>query len=175
MKRPPPQFKLQFSPKDILAYAARYAYAYDEKPFAAGQKIVNGDYSRENLTAIFIWKTKGRGFSRIERNSDAEIADILRLAVEAKTERAAVAVLLGLSGVDVPVASAILTAIDQRRYTVIDFRALEALGTDSRNRSVEFYLAYLAACRSLAAEHGVELRVLDRALWQWSKEHGKSG
>jgi hypothetical protein len=70
----------------------------------------------------------------------------------------------------VPVASAILTAIDPERYTVIDFRALEALGNKSNDRTVNFYLAYLDACRQLAQEHQVSLRDLDRALWQWSSE-----
>ena len=69
-----------------------------------------------------------------------------------------------------PVASAILTAIDPERCTVIDFRALEALGKKTNDRSVNFYLSYLDACRTLAEEHQVSLRNLDRALWQWSSE-----
>jgi hypothetical protein len=32
---------------------------------------------------------------------------------------------------------------------------------------------YLAACRRIAAEAGVDLRTLDRALWQYSKENQK--
>jgi hypothetical protein len=122
------------------------------------------------LVTIFKWKTKGRGKTRLRKNSDAEIADALNLASHAETERAAVAVLLGLHGVQVPVASAILTAIDPERYTVIDFRALESLGCDSKDRSVNFYLAYLKTCRHLASKHKVTLRNLDRALWQWSSE-----
>jgi len=76
---------------------------------------------REHLSEIFEWKTKGRGRSRLSRNSDQEIADALSLAVTARTERAAVAVLVGLQGVLVPVASAILTAIDPDRYTASTF------------------------------------------------------
>jgi len=141
----------------------------DEKAFAAGDRIRSGDYERSNIKAIFDWKTGGRGKSRLQRNSDEEIADALRLAVSGKTERAAIAVLLGLQGVLVPVASAILTAIDPIRYTVIDFRALEALGSKSKDRSVNFYLAYHIHCRQLAKAHQVALRDLDRALSQWSK------
>jgi hypothetical protein len=70
----------------------------------------------------------------------------------------------------VPVASAVLTAIEPERYTVIDFRALEALGSDSTDRSVNFYLAYLDFCRLLAKAHRIKLRDLDRALWQWSDD-----
>jgi hypothetical protein len=111
--------------------------------------------------------------SRPRKNSDDEIADASTLATAATTERAAISVLCGLQGVDVPVASAILTAIDPERYTVIDFRALEALGSSSKDRSVNFYLAYLDACRRLAKMHHVSLRDLDRALWQWSSEQTK--
>ncbi len=84
--------------------------------------------------------------------------------------RAALAVRTGLAGVDVPVASAIMTAVDPERYTVIDFRALQSLGIETANRSLNFYLAYLRACRRIANDNGVTLRNLDHALWQWSSE-----
>jgi hypothetical protein len=83
-------------------------------------------------------------------------------------------VLLGLRGVAVPVASAILTAIKPSRYAVIDFRALESLGCKSLDRTIDFYLRYLRFCRSLGEQQNVDLRTLDRALWQWSEENGTS-
>jgi hypothetical protein len=135
----------------------------------AGRAIRAGDYRHGHLATIYEWKTKGRGRNRLLRNSRREVAEALRLATTAKTERAAVAVLLGLHGVNVPVASAILTVVHPRRYTIIDFRALEALGSKTRDRSLGFYLKYLAACRTIARSWGVSLRDLDRALWQWSK------
>ena len=51
-----------------------------------------GEFSRQNLLAIYQWKTNGRGVSRIARNSDEEIS--LHLALSAKTERAAISVCL---------------------------------------------------------------------------------
>ena len=84
----------------------------------------------------------------------------------------AVAVLTALRGVGIPMASAILTAINPERYTVLDFRALESLGIKNWRDSFAFYVTYLEACRELAARHGKSLRTLDRALWQWSKEQG---
>lgn len=170
-KSNPCEFNLQFDPADIHRLAKDYAYESDDDALAAGRRIRSGDYTRSNIETIFDWKTGGRGKSRLRRNSDEEIADALSLAISAKTERAAIAVLLGLQGVLAPVASAILTAIDPERYTVIDFRALEALGSESKDRSVNFYLAYLTCCRQLAKTHNVALRDLDRALWQWSKAH----
>jgi hypothetical protein len=166
-------FQLQFAPVEIPVLARRYMDSgseEDEKAFAAGTRIRGGDFSRDNLQAIFRWKTKGRGVSRLDGNTDDEIADALKLALNAKTERSAIAVLTGLNGVAVPVASAILTAINPARYTVIDFRALEALGSTSKDRSVNFYLAYLGNCHRLATKHRVKLRDLDRALWQWSSD-----
>jgi hypothetical protein len=165
------RFKLQFRPAEIPELAKRYSFTEDDNALAAGARIRGGEYTRKQLSKIFEWKTKGRGRSRLEGNTDSEIADALKLAVSAETERSAVAVLRGLQGVDVPVASAILTAIDPKRYTVIDFRALEALGTKRASPSVDFYVAYLNACRQLAKTHQVSLRDLDRALWQWSSEH----
>jgi len=165
-------FALAFDPIDIPQLVARYGVEEDLKPLAAGARIRSGQTKRADLLAIFEWKTKGRGKSRLAENSDEEIADALRIAASATTERAAVAVLCGLHGVGVPVASAILTAIHPDRYTVIDFRALEALGCASGDRSVNFYLEYLEQCRRLAKRHAVSLRDLDRALWQWSKCNG---
>jgi hypothetical protein len=123
------------------------------------------------LGRIFEWKTNGRGRSRLLVNTDEEIADALKLAIAANTDRAAVAVLMGLSGVQVPVASAILTAIDPERITIIDFRPSEALNVIQPSINIGVYLSYLDKCRELAKENNVPLRTLDRALWQWSKEN----
>ena len=170
MKKSPVPFRLQFSPKDILVYASRYPSAEDADAMEAGRQINEGRCTRRNLETIFRWKTGGRGITRLQKNTDAEIADALSLAVAAKTERSSIAILIGLCGVAVPVASAILTAINPDKYTIIDFRALEALGTDSKNRTIDFYLKYLDACRCLSQRHGITLRELDRALWQWSSK-----
>jgi len=142
----------------------------DTAALKAGQRIARGDYSRANLEAMFRWKAGGRGISRLRRNSDAEISDALRIGTSAQSERAAVSVLCGFSGLEIPLASAILTAIDPERYTIIDFRVLESLGVRRSWHTIDSYLAYQQQCRALARENGVSLRELDRALWQWSKE-----
>lgn len=116
------------------------------------------------------------GVSRPARNGDAEIADALDLAMAARTERAAIAVLTGLSGVEIPVASAVLTVTDPDRYTILDFRALWSLHIERVGYyTAGYYLAYLAACRSIASDAGVGLRTLDKALWQYSREHQPPG
>jgi hypothetical protein len=164
------RFVLRFPVRTIAALATAYRDDREAAAFAAGRRIAGGGRSRRDLTDIIEWKTRGRGRSRSLGNSDEEIADALDLALAARTERAATAVLTGLVGVDVPVASAILTAIDPMRFTVIDFRALFSLAVERDTYSVAFYLEYLAACRRIAAEAGTDLRTLDRALWQHSKD-----
>jgi hypothetical protein len=81
-----------------------------------------------------------------------------------------VSVLCGLRGVKIPVASAILTAIFPERFTAIDYRALESLGVEKPALTVNYYLVYLDYCRGTAAQYGLTLRDLDRALWQASKD-----
>lgn len=169
-----PAFALQFDPAEICNLSKGYQFKDEQVALDAGVRISKGKGRRHDLCAIYKWKTKGRGISRLCKNTDGEIEDALKLAVAATTERAAVAVLLGLEGIDIAVASAVLTAIDANRYTIIDFRALEALGVSVHPFvTIGYYLAYLGACRELATRHNISLRVLDRALWQWSKERSK--
>jgi hypothetical protein len=52
-------------------------------------------------------------------------------------------------------------------------RALWSLGfeTPPSYYSFEFWQRYVAHCRELATTAGVDMRTLDRALWQYSAEH----
>jgi hypothetical protein len=80
----------------------------------------------------------------------------------------AVRALTALEGVGVKMVSAILTAINPNHYTVLDFRALEALGAE--DEELTLYVLYVEACRAMAKKFGnVALRDFDRANWQWSK------
>jgi hypothetical protein len=164
-------FVLQFNSSEIDALAGRYGASQDDSALLAGKRIASGDYSRENLKTIVKWKSP-RPAALIEENTENDIVVALRFAsARATPEALAVAVLTGLRGVGIPMASAILTAINPERYTVLDFRALESLGIKNWPDNFAFYVAYLKACRELAASHGKSLRTFDRALWQWSKEH----
>jgi hypothetical protein len=168
------RFSPRLTPSEAVGCAARYKAIDDEDALKAGRRIKAGECSRAHLQTIFKWKTKDRGKSRIARNSDAEIEDALRLTILAKEPRSGLAVLTGLYGVDIPVASAIATAIHPDRYTVIDRRALETLGYKGA-ANMPLYLEYLAYCTALATDWNMSLRTLDRALWQWSSERNPQG
>jgi hypothetical protein len=122
------KFQLQFSPSEIRRLAERYQYADNSEALRAGERIAAGDDSLANLRVIVAWKSP-RSTGLVLENSEGDVRDVWRLATDAATDRAAVAVLLGLRGVRIPVASAILAAINPNRFTIIDYRALEALGS----------------------------------------------
>lgn len=167
------RFQLDLDRAELIRLKDKYLknareLAREGAAFAAGCRIAGGEYSKSPLLPIFCWKSH-RPKSLLATNTDADVADALRLATSATTERAAIAVLCGLRGVLVPVASAILTATFPDRFTVIDFRALETLGVALETPTVDHYLQYLAYCRGMADELTLSLRDLDRALWQHSK------
>ena len=150
----------------------------ERRTFEAGRVILNGDRSLSSLTTIVHWKSP-RIVPHLIKNSEDDLRVALDIAVNHTNVEEALTALTKLYGVGIPVASAILTAIHPDRYTVIDFRALEALGSTD----VTFYVAYLDFCRNLAEQNAVpaqidlpaptKLRALDRALWQWSKNMAK--
>jgi hypothetical protein len=106
------EFTLQFDPPEIDALVERYNPVQDENALHAGRRIASGDYSRESLKVIVNWKSHRRA-ALIDKNKDNHIAVALQFATAATTpETMAIAVLTALHGVGIPMASAILTAID---------------------------------------------------------------
>ena len=163
-------FQLHPSRTEILAARDRYLVntaemARENKAFVAGDLIAAGDLDPQHLIPIIDWKSS-RPKSRIEGNNPADVIEALRIARSAQRDRTAVAVLCGLRGVDVAMASAMLTAMNRERFTVIDWRALKALGVEKSWLTTDDYLEYLAYCRAKAIEYQISLRDLDRAWWQ---------
>jgi hypothetical protein len=182
LRKRPSEFQLQYDPTDIPKLAAEYMASSirgmtraedDQEMEEAGSRIVSGDLSLQNLRVIYRWKSHRR-IGLLDKNTDAAIGQALKQAVCAKTIREAVDSLTCLDGVGVKMASAILTAIDSKRYTVLDILALQALGREN-SESVTLYVRYVEACGSMAKKYGVTMRDLDRANWQWSKNKSKLG
>jgi hypothetical protein len=143
-----PQFRLQFEGENdhrtlqpIHDYAAKYLtendnLAKDEPALRAGIAIRNGCYTKENVRVIYEWKLesflkRNLPYLNAENIDGEEVGDALRLAAIARTARSALAVLMGLPGVKVRVASAVLSMIWPDRYTVLDVRALEGSGVSN--------------------------------------------
>jgi hypothetical protein len=144
--------------------------------FEAGYAIRNGETTLANLEAIVRWKSE-RAVHYLIGNGSANVRQALAVAAAPRcSTQEAIAALLALHGVDLPIASAILTAIFPEHYTVMDCQILEALGYPRQD--IQFYEDFLAFCNHMVAagavpDQGTEadmpLRRLDRALRQWSE------
>ena len=167
-----PVFALQFDASLIPTLASRYSYppegrVADEIGPAVRER---GFFTRPELIDVCAWKT-ARSRSRVAANTDEEVRETTRLALSAKTEALRIWIPMALSGVRWPTASVLLHFGHRDRYPILDYRALEALGvTEPVNYTVPFWNAYVAACRQIDDQTGFGMRIIDRAMWQWSKE-----
>ncbi len=167
-----PPFALQFDPGEIAPLAARFPVTDDGPAAAAGAAAhAQGHYTREQFLLVCAWKTP-RSRPRVAANDEAAVRAATGRALAAVDERARMEALLALAGVGVPTASTLLYFAAPDRYPILDVRALESLGERGTRSAypVAYWLEYLAACRALALRHGVDLRTLDKALWQHSRE-----
>ncbi len=116
------------------------------------------------------WKTQ-RSEPLVAQNSAKEVERSTQEAISSREEARRMEALIELRGVGVPTASALLHFAYPESYPILDVRALESLGCKGRSQySVSFWVQYVETCRRLARQYGVTVRLLDKALWQHSKE-----
>lgn len=65
-------------------------------------------------------------------------------------------------------ASVILHFAFPDQYPILDVRAMNSVGA-SKHYTLAKWTQYSELCRDAAAEHGVSLRTLDKALWAYDK------
>jgi hypothetical protein len=167
-------FDLQFPASAIEALAARFPASDDGATDRVGAAArARGHYTRSEFLVVCAWKSP-RSRPKVQANSARAVRAATSVALSpASAEPARMEALLALAGVGVPTASTLLWVAFPADYPILDVRALHALGHKPRSGyPVSYWLAYLEACRALATTHGVSLRTLDKALWQWSKEQG---
>jgi len=168
-----PTFTLRFPLNEVRRWAAAYSYADDAGVESIGAKAgERGHYTKQEFLAVTKWKTE-RSKSRCAANTAAAVRDATELALATTDERLRIGVVTLLQGVEMPTASVLLHLAQRDPYPILDYRALWSLGVEEPPvyYSFDFWWAYVEACRSLAKQTGVEMRTLDRALWQYSKEH----
>ncbi len=131
-----------------------------------------GAVTRAEFLAMCRWKSP-RSIRHCERNSAATVRRVSRAVLATRSERRRMELLLGLRGVSVPTASAVLTLLEPRRYGVLDVRAWQLLfglgrvqGKPSgRGFTVRDWLAYLAELRRHARRLGVAARAVELTLF----------
>jgi hypothetical protein len=131
-----------------------------------------GFIDRGEFLAMCRWKSP-RALRHYQRNPAGRVREASRRALAARSERRRMEHLLALDGVSVPVASAILTLLDPRRYGVLDIRAWQMLyamrGVDvnpaGRGFTVGQWLRYLATLRQHARRLRVPVRAVEYTLF----------
>lgn len=168
-------FQLQFDPAEIPSLAAQFDYPQDEAFFKEMRPNVDqrGYFTKAEFLKVCEWKTM-RSKSLVDQNSESDIAAITKVCLSTDNERLRIGSLLLLDGVQFPTASVVLHFFHRNQYPILDFRALAALGfAKTPTYTFEFWNAYVAYTRTLAEQHKVDMRTLDKALWQWSKNKNK--
>jgi len=168
-------FKLKFSKLKIGYWASRYVYNNEDvmcNQFAP--KIQRQKYlTKEDFLFVCRWKSP-RPIKQALKNDEGFIKEVTSIALTTTNPKLSIEVLTLLKGVSWPVASTILHFGKDNEYPILDFRALWSLSVNQlRPYDFELWSSYSNYCKKLSNECGVSMRVLDRALWQYSKEKQK--
>jgi len=171
------KFKLRFSESRISEIARRYSYQISEDDMIGIKKnaIKRKCLTKDELRQIAYWKAP-RSAGHVEKNEEVYVKEMTKFVFIAKTERARIEILTKLDGVSWPTASVILHLFHNDPYPILDFRALWSVGVNVPPKyNYEFWWEYVKFCREIAARNKIDMRTLDRALWQYSKEKQKTG
>lgn len=154
-----------------------------------------GYLTKKDFVNICMWKTQ-RQRTRYESNPENEVQKAtknvicLKQSVEDKVRE-----LTQLSGVGVPVATAIMSVLFPNKYCIVDYRSCRAflwatsetlnleeyselanLLDKFRNySSLRFYGPYLDEIRKLSVQWNMTPREIEMALWKYDEQGGNLG
>lgn len=134
-------------------------------------------FGRSEFLMMCRWKSP-RATPLYRLNPAARVRRVARAVLATHGERERITRLTSLRGVSVPVASAILTLIDPRRYGVLDIRvwqllfALRTVGTrpGGRGFTIDDWLGYLGELRRHARALGVPARAIEWTLFRYHRK-----
>ncbi len=164
--------KLRFSEYEIQSWAQKYEYPREEISLMEIRPTVQkaGYLTKEQLKLLARWKAP-RSAGHVEKNDEEYVKEITSWSFFARQERSRIEVLTILNGVQWPSASVILHLFHKDKYPILDFRALWSVEVDVPTQySFSFWRKYVKFCRGIAQRNSIDMRTLDRALWQYSKE-----
>ena len=168
--------KLRFPESEIEKWAQRYEYPREEISLLDLRTTIQraGYLTKEQLKRVADWKSP-RSAGHIKRNTDEFVKEITSWSFSAQEERSRIEVLTLLNGIRWPSASVILHLFHKEPYPILDFRALWSVGQKPPNQyGFPIWWKYVDFCRRAAQRNAVDMRTLDRALWQYSKENQKA-
>jgi hypothetical protein len=172
------KFVLRPDPRDFAALATGYMAGLGAPERIAEERLTatianavraRGVFTRTEFLEVCHWKSQ-RTQKRCAKNDEAFVNDVTRLALHTTSERLRIEALTLLDGVSWPTASVLLHFGHADPYPILDFRALWTVGIDEPpDYDFLFWEEYVRFCRSLALKYRLDMRTLDRALWQYSK------
>ena len=172
--------KLLFPKSDIQYLADRYDeyWKNQNNPSRVDKSIIKRIpkvqqqcyLSKCDLKTVVDWKSP-RVRPHIIKNENDYIKDITSFSFSATNERAKIEVLTCLDGVSYRMASVILHFFHKDQYPILDFRALWSIGIRKGNYSFSLWWNYVLFCRDAAKQNKIDMRTLDKALWQYSQEN----
>jgi len=165
--------RLRFPKSELSFFAARYQYPIQEAMVISLAETISrrGWMTKDDLRVVAQWKAP-RSAGHVEGNSEEYVKEITGFALAATNERSRIEVLTNLDGVRWPTASVILHFFHKEPYPIMDFRSLWSVSLDVPSQySFDFWWPYVEFCRFLSKDTGMDMRTLDRALWQYSKEN----
>ena len=168
--------QLRFPVTEIKKWADTYKYseADSELMNLVPEVQKNGYLTKQQLLNVCKWKSP-RSAGHVNKNNEDYVREITGFSFNTKNERATIESLTLLDGVEWPTASVILHLFHQQKYPILDFRALWSIQVDvPAQYTFDFWIEYTTYCRKLAKEAKVSMRILDRALWQYSKKYQTS-
>ena len=130
---------------------------------------VAGFYTRDDFIVMCEWNNGSH--KHCEANSTDLIGRSTRITLTTSSEHERISSLMRLSGVSWGTASVFLHFTFGDSYPILTSGAVWSWGFDDRPRlTLSFWNAYVEACRALASECRVSMRVLCRALAQFAVE-----
>jgi hypothetical protein len=137
-----------------------------------------GYLTAAELEAVCRWKSP-RAIHLVRSNDRRRVRALTGRALRARGERQRLEALTALRGVSVPMASALLTLIDPRRYGVLDIRVWQLLhevgAVTGRPRGAGFgfdhWAQFLETVRAFAVSLDVQARHVELALFRGHRAH----
>jgi len=163
----------RFPESEIKTIAGRYSYVRADASVMELKALVQqrGYLDKDQLKKVAQWKAP-RSAGHVEDNDADFVKEVTSWAFRTANERARVESLTILDGIGWPSATVILHLFHRDPYPILDYRALSSLGLKVPNQySFSFWWPYVLFCRELSNRNGVDMRTLDRALWQYSVEN----
>ncbi|WP_446808912.1 hypothetical protein ACH50O_16865 [Methylomonas sp. 2BW1-5-20] len=168
--------QLRFPISEVQQWANKYSYPRLETELMGIAPAIQeaGFLTKNQLQDVCTWKSP-RSAGHVANNDEEFVKEVTGFALKTPNMRAAIETLTIIDGVRWPTASVILHLFHRENYPILDFRALWSVKEEvPKQYDFDFWRKFFEYSRQLANEANVTMRVLDRALWQYSKSNQPS-